>query len=63
MHQKLLVPGSLVVHPDHHPPAINESQFTTNVDEEIASQIILPSTLVESKASGLRNRDGSKLAV
>eukprot|EP00111_Clytia_hemisphaerica_P023172 TCONS_00068167-protein len=60
VHQKLLVPGSLVVHADHQHQVKTQSQCTSNVETELTSQVILPSTLVESKTSGLRNRDGSK---
>ena len=64
VHQKLLVPGSLVVHADHQQEIDTQSHFTSNNDPiEITSQVILPSTLVESRTSGLRNRDGSRVIV
>lgn len=55
MHQKLVVPGSLVVHSDHQ--QYLESQFS---NDELESQAILPSALVESRMSDLRNRDSKQ---
>ena len=60
VHQKFLVPGSLLVNSEHHPQMIQESQFSTVTDE---SQMILPSVLVEDKSFGVRNRDTSKTQV
>lgn len=59
-----MVPGSLVVHADHQQQIKTLSQATSNADViEVTSQVILPSTLVESRTSGLRNRDGSRVIV
>ena len=59
VHQKFLVPGSLLVNSDHHQHTQN-SEYTEKYDGE---SLIEPSLSIEStKTFGIRNRD-SKTAV
>lgn len=57
VHQKFLIPGSLLVNSEYH-QQMQESEYSA-IDES-ESLLILPSILIEDKNMGVRNRDSFK---